>query len=379
VTAIRVPFNRASLVGSEIDYICRALDGGHISGAGPFTEKCEDLLEKSLGAPRVLLTTSGTSALELCALLLDIRPGDEVIVPSFTFTSTVNAFVLRGARPVFADIRPDTLCMDEKLLSGLLTERTRAVVPVHYAGVACEMERIAALASEAGAAVVEDNAHGLLATYRGRPLGTFGAMSILSFHETKNVTCGEGGAIVINDPGLIERAEIICEKGTDRSRFFRGLVDKYTWVDVGSSYRPSEILAAFLFAQLEKVDAIQGVRRRFWESYRDSLGDWASSNGVKLPTVPEGCSQAFHLFYMLMGSRRDQELLLGHLRERGILAVFHYQPLHLSHMGRSFGECSCPVTEDIAQRIIRLPLFPGLSLEDHRYVVDSVLEFRRGG
>jgi dTDP-4-amino-4,6-dideoxygalactose transaminase len=377
VKGMRIPFNQASLVGNEIEYIKMALEDRHISGAGSFTRKCEMLLEKSMGAPRIMLTTSGTHALELMALLLGIEEGDEVIVPSFTFTSTANAFVLRGARPVFIDIRPDTLCMDEGLLPGLITARTRAIVPVHYAGVACEMDEILAAASVGGIPVVEDNAHGLLGSYRGRMLGTFGPVSILSFHETKNVTCGEGGALVINDPSLVDRAEILCEKGTDRSKFFQGRVDKYTWVDVGSSYRPSEILAAFLFAQLEQLERIQEARRRIWEKYRDSLAGWARESGASLPVVPEHSTQAWHLFYILMATPDERRRMLEHLADRGILAVFHYQPLHLSRMGSSFGRASCPVTEDIAQRLIRLPLFTGLTPDDQEYVIDSVVEFGR--
>src|SRR5216683_2672737 len=264
-----IPFNRPSFEGDELAYAAEGIASGHVSGDGPFTRRCHELLERALNVPRVLLTTSCTHALEMAALLLDIRPGDEVVVPSFTFVSTINAFVLRGARPRFADIRPDTLNLDEKLLPGLLNSRTKAVVPVHYAGVGCEMDDIMRLCDARGVAVVEDNAHGLFGLYRGRQLGTFGALATQSFHETKNFSCGEGGALLINDPKLVEAAEIIREKGTNRSRFFRGQVDKYTWVDIGSSYLPSDLLAAFLWAQMEEADAITARRHGIWSVFHD--------------------------------------------------------------------------------------------------------------
>src|SRR3954447_8968642 len=282
----RIPFNRSSLMGREMQYIAEAMLIGQIAGDQTFTRRCHAFIEKTLGAPKALLTTSCTHALEMAALLLEIKPGDEVIVPSFTFVSTVNAFVLRGATPVFADVRPDTLNIDEQKLPSLITERTRAIVPVHYAGVGCEMDEILLLAESAGVAVVEDNAHGLMGKYRGRSLGSFGAMATQSFHETKNVTCGEGGALLINDGRYVERAEIIREKGTNRSRFFRGQVDKYTWVDVGSSYLMSDVLAAFLYGQLEALETIQARRRRVWESYDAGLRDWCQERRVGTPTVP---------------------------------------------------------------------------------------------
>jgi len=296
-------------------------------------------------------------------MLLDIQPGDEVIVPSFTFVTTANAFVLRGARPVFADIRPDTLNLDETLLERLITSRTCAIVPVHYAGVGCEMDAILAIAQHHGIAVVEDNAHGLFGKYKGRYLGTFGCLATQSFHETKNFTCGEGGALLINDPQYIERAEIIREKGTNRSRFFRGLVDKYTWVDVGSSYLPSDILAAFLYAQLEARDQIQARRQRIWHYYNDHLQDWATANDVRLPIVPAYCEQPYHMFYLLLPSLQQRQALIEHLKGHGILSVFHYLPLHLSDMGRKFGgqPGDCPVTEDISDRLLRLPFYNDLS------------------
>jgi dTDP-4-amino-4,6-dideoxygalactose transaminase len=377
VTELRIPFNRASLVGSELDFMRQAVDDGHIGGDGPFTKRCEQLLEEDLGAARVLLTTSCTHALELAALLLDVGPGDEVVLPSFTFVSGANAFALRGASIVFADIRPDTLNLYESQLSGLVNERTRAIVPTHYAGVGCELDEILAVAERVGAAVVEDNAHGLFGSYKGGPLGTFGVLAAQSFHETKNVTCGEGGAIVLNDASLVERAETIREKGTNRKKFFRGQVDKYTWVDLGSSYVQSELLAAFLCAQLEARAQIQEARRGVWERYAESLVDWARECEVTLPVVPEHCDQAFHMFYVLLPSLEVRTALIEHLRSRGILAVFHYQPLHLSAMGRSLGgrPGQCPVTEDVADRLLRLPFSTGLSESEQAEVVDAVRAF----
>src|SRR5216684_1091680 len=297
-----IPFNKPYVVGKEFEYIRQAIDNLHLSGDGLFTKRCEALLQQELGVPRALLTTSCTHALEMAALLLDIKPGDEIIIPSFTFVSTVNAFVLRGARPVFIDIRPDTLNLDESQLERLITPRTKAIVVVHYAGVGCDMDTIMQVAGQHGIAVVEDNAHGLFGKYRGKYLGTFGCLATQSFHETKNFTCGEGGALLINDSRYIERAEILREKGTDRSRFFRGQVDKYTWVDIGSSYLPSDVLAAFLFAQFEHRDQIQSQRKRIWNYYNENLAGWAEKNGVKVPFVPNYCDQSWHMFYLLMPS-----------------------------------------------------------------------------
>ena len=327
---------------------------------------------------RALLTTSCTHALEMAALLLDVAPGDEVIVPAFTFVSTVNAFVLRGATPVFADIRPDTLNLDERQVPALLTARTRAIVAVHYAGVGCEMDDLRRTASAAGVDIVEDNAHGLFGRYRGRPLGTFGRLAALSFHETKNVTCGEGGALLINDPQLLERAEILREKGTNRSRFFRGEIDKYTWIDVGSSYLPSEILAAFLCAQLEARERIQAARARIWTAYRDALGGWAAGEGITLPVVPAHCEHPSHLFYLLLPTEAARTSLIQHLKGRGIAGVSHYVPLHLSPMGRALqpNPPSCPVTEDVSGRLLRLPLYNALGPEDQQAVIDALLAWR---
>ncbi len=336
----RIPFNRPCLAGNEYKYIAEAIANGHASGDGPFTRKCHELLERELEVPRVLLTTSCTHALEMAALLLDCGPEDEVILPSFTFVSTANAFALRGARLVFADIRPDTLNLDENRLESLITPRTKAIVVVHYAGVACEMDSILAIASRHGVRVVEDNAHGLFSRYKDAYTGTLGCLATQSFHETKNFTCGEGGALIINDAELVERALVIREKGTNRSRFFRGEVDKYTWVDLGSSYLPSDLLAAFLYAQLEARKTIQEKRERVWHRYHESLAGWAAENDVKLPVIPPECEQAYHMFYLLLPSLQHRDALISQLKAQSILSVFHYTPLHLSEAGLKFAAAS---------------------------------------
>lgn len=373
-----IPFTLPTLEGNEELYMTEALTKSRLSGDGPFTKRCNTLLEESLGIAKALLTTSCTSALEMSALLLDVQPGDEVIVPSFTFVSSINAFVLRGATPVFADIRADTLNIDEGQLESLITPRTKAIIVVHYAGVGCELDEIMAIADRHGVSVVEDNAHGLFGRYRGRYLGTFGRLSTLSFHETKNFTCGEGGALLLNDPSLVDRAEIIREKGTDRSRFFRGQVDKYTWVDIGSSYLPADLLAAMLLGQLEARDRIQSMRTRIWNFYLDNLRDWADQQDVRLPIVPSHAEQAFHMFYILLPSLAERQRLIAHLRARGIQAAFHYQPLHLSKVGLQMGGNvgDCPVTERTADTLLRLPFYNRLSDEDLTRIVDSVREFR---
>jgi len=377
----RIPFNKPTYLGHETDYIKDSLARWHVSGDGEYSKKCHAYLENALGVPKALLTTSCTHALEMAALLLDIQPGDEIIVPSFTFVSSINAFVLRGARPVFADIRPDTLNLDESQLADLITERTRAIVLVHYAGVACEMDLIMALAKERGIAVVEDNAHALFARYKGRYLGAFGELATQSFHETKNFTCGEGGALLINDPKLIERAEIIREKGTNRSRFFRGQIDKYTWVDLGSSYLPSDMLAAYLWAQFEQAPAIQRRRREIWDCYQTHLSQWAGLRDVKLPTVPDHVEQSYHMYYLLLPSLASRTALISHLKSKSILGVFHYLPLHLSDMGKRFGGQAgdCPVTEAVSDRLLRLPFFHALTQAEQDEVLAALLSFEGWG
>jgi dTDP-4-amino-4,6-dideoxygalactose transaminase len=374
---IRIPFNRPFATGDELDCVRAAIAAPKFSGDGGFTAECHRLLEQSLGIQKALLTTSCTHALEMAALLLDTGPEDEVMVPSFAFPSAANAFVLRSAKPVFVDIRADTLNIDESQIEQRITPRTKAIFLVHYAGVGCEMATIMAMARRHGIAVVEDNAHGLYGKYHGQYLGTLGQLATLSFHETKNFTCGEGGALLINDPQFNQRAEILREKGTDRSRFFRGEIDKYTWVDVGSSYLPSELLAAFLRAQLEHRDQIQSMRRQIWEVYARELASWAETNGVRLPIVPAECEQSYHMFYAIMPSFESRQALISHLAGFGILAVFHYLPLHLSQRGLRFGgsQGDCPVTEDLADRLLRLPFFTGMSSSEQSQVIDAVRGF----
>lgn len=379
VPPLTIPFNRPAIVGRELEYIRDAVAAMHISGDGGFTRRCADLLESELGVQAVLLTPSCTDALELAAILLDIEPGDEFVVPAFTFVSAVNAFVLRGARPVFVDIRPDTLNLDAERVESAIGPRTRAVVTLHYAGMACEIERLARIARERDVALIEDNAHSLFGTYRGKPLGTFGCLATQSFHETKNINCGEGGALLINDPSLISRAEIIRDKGTDRQRFLRGQVDKYTWVDLGSSFVLSDLLAAFLLAQLEKRREIQTARRTVWQRYESAFRGEIEEFGVQLPTVPEGCEQAWHMYYLILPSLPERQGLIDHLRQRGIGAVFHYTPLHLSRMGLAHGGVpgDCPVTERTSDRLLRLPFFFGLTGAEQQRVIDAVFEFLR--
>jgi dTDP-4-amino-4,6-dideoxygalactose transaminase len=373
----RIDFNKPCLTGNELEYIQQTIQNHRISGDGSFTKKCSLLLEKDLGVPKVLLTTSCTHALEMSAILLGIQPGDEVVIPSFTFVSTVNAFVLRGAKPVFIDSRPDTLNMDENQLERLITPHTKAVVPVHYAGVGCEMGPILEIADNYNLTVIEDNAHGLFGKYRGKFLGTFGKLAAQSFHETKNVTCGEGGALLINDSELIENAEIIREKGTDRSKFFRGQVDKYGWVDIGSSYLPSEILAAFLLAQLENWRMIQEKRKIIWEYYHSQLTDWAVKTDVRQPVVPPECDQSYHMYYLLMPSLEKRQEFIQYLKSRGILSVFHYLPLNTSKMGEKFGAKAgdCPVAERISDQLVRLPFHLDLRHSDLEQVVDTISQF----
>lgn len=374
---IRVDFNHPIPVGREMEYMAKAVQSGHISGDGPFTKKCHALLEQGLGIPKALLTTSCTHALEMMAMLLDIQEGDEVIIPDFTFVSTANAFVLHGANPVFIDIRPDTLNLDESQLEEKITPRTKAVIPVHYAGIGCEMDTILEIIKRHNVALVEDNAHGLFGKYKGKYLGTFGIMAAQSFHETKNFTCGEGGALLINDTEFIERAEIIREKGTTRSRFFRGQVDKYTWVDIGSSFLPSDILAAFLYGQLEQREKIQSHRKALWDTYKTSLKEWSRKHGIQLPTIPAHTEQTYHMFFLLLPNLDLRQKFIMYLRERGIYSVFHYLPLHLSDMGKRFGGKigEFPITEDVSDRLVRLPFHNGLNSADQEQVIETIVEF----
>jgi len=373
-----IPFNKPFMTGKELWYIAQAIQNGHSSGDGPYTKLCRARLEELVGSRRALLTTSCTDALEMSAILLDIKPGDEVIVPSFTFVSTVNAFVLRGAKPVFADVRSDTLNLDESKLESLISPRTRAIVPVHYAGVGCEMDVIGKIAASHNVPVVEDNAHGLFGKYKGKNLGSFGCMATQSFHETKNLICGEGGALLINDVKLEERADIIRDKGTNRKKYFKKQVDKYTWVDIGSSYLMSDLLAAFLYAQLESWSEIQSRRQALWHEYDRALAGWAHENSISRPAIPENCDQAYHMYYIRLPSAEARTRLIEHLSEQGILAVFHYSPLHLSDMGVKFGgkPGDCPVTEEVSERLLRLPFYNGMTSSEQEQVIDAVRAFR---
>jgi dTDP-4-amino-4,6-dideoxygalactose transaminase len=372
-----IPFNRPALVGTESMYVQEAIDNGQFSGDGPLTAKCHRVLREVLGAAHALLTTTCTHALEMTALLLDLGPGDEVILPSFAFVSTVNAYVLRGAAPVFADIRPDTLNIDDRLIESKITSRTKAIVCLHYAGVGCEMDEIMRIASRAGIPVIEDNAHGLFGKYRGRFLGTFGCMATQSFHETKNISCGEGGALIVNDSSLIERAEVMRQKGTNRNRFLRGQVDKYSWVDLGSSYPLSDLLAAFLYAQLEARDRIQAAREHCWKRYDAELHPWAARQGIRTPHIPGNCEQPYHMYYLVMLDADMRTAFIRHMAAHDILTVFHYQPLHISPMGKRFGgkPGDCPVTESVSERLVRLPLFNDMSESEQAAVIESILQF----
>lgn len=371
-----IPFNKPYMTGKELHYISQAHAAGHLSGDGEFTRRCSSWLEKRLGCDSAFLTHSCTAALEMSSILLNVGPGDEVVMPSYTFVSTANAFALHGGKPVFVDVRPDTLNIDPARIEEAITERTKAICVVHYAGVGCDMDDIMSISERHNIPVVEDNAHGLLGKYDGRFLGTFGPLATLSFHETKNFTCGEGGALIVNDPQYVERAEIIREKGTNRGAFWRGQVDKYTWVDIGSSFLPSDTLAAFLCAQFEADEQIQAKRRQLWDYYAANLAGWAESQGVAMPVVPARREQAYHMFYLLMPTADARTKFIAHLKDRGIMSVFHYVPLHLSPMGRRFGgkPGDCPVTEDVSERLVRLPFYNDLSEEDQASVVAAVRE-----
>lgn len=373
-----IPFNKPALTGKELIYIADAIHRSHASGDGHYSKLCHSYLEDKLHAEKALLTTSCTHALEMAAILCQIEPGDEVIVPSFTFTSTLNAFVLRGAKPVFCDVRPDTINLDENLIEKLITPKTKVIIPVHYAGVACEMDQILKIARHHQLFIVEDNAQGIFGTYRGKPLGSFGELSTLSFHETKNINCGEGGALLLNDPHLVERAEIIREKGTNRSQFFRGEVDKYGWVDVGSSFLPSDILAAYLWAQLENSQSIIKKRKTVWENYYEGLKDWALREGIQLPVIPEGIEPSYHMFYLVFPNLEQRSFYIQHLKSKGISAVFHYQALNASEMGRKLGgrNGQCPVAERMSDCLVRLPLFNTISEEETWRVVEASVEYQ---
>jgi len=373
-----IPFNKPAYIAESEELVVKAIKSGHLSGDGEFTKLSSSLLETITGTKKALLTTSCTHALEMAGILLDLHEGDELIVPSFTFVSTVNAIVLRGAKPVFIDIRPDTLNFDESQLEKLITPRTKAIFVVHYAGVACEMDVISEIATRYQLPIVEDNAHGLFGKFRGKNLGTLGVMATQSFHETKNISSGEGGALLINDPKYIERAEIIREKGTNRSHFFRGMADKYTWVDIGSSYLPSEMISAMLLAQLEARERIQIKRKAIWSTYFQELSVWAEEFGIQLPYVPDYCEHPGHIFYLLMPNLEVRTRFISWMKSQGILCVFHYLPLHLSDMGLQLGSKpgDYPVTEEISDRLVRLPLFYDLTENELLFVIETALKFR---
>lgn len=367
---VRIPFNKPHLSGKELWNIAQAHSQGQMAGDGSFTKQCQGWLEQRTGCRKALLTHSCTAALEMAAILADIQPGDEVIMPSYTFVSTANAFVLRGAVPVFVDIRPDTLNLDERLIEAAITPRTRAIVPVHYGGVGCDMDAIMAIANRHDLLVIEDAAQAILATQGGRPLGAIGHLGTLSFHETKNIISGEGGALLINDPALVERAEIIREKGTNRSKFFRGEVDKYTWVDVGSSYLPGEIIAAFLWAQMEEAETITARRLALWERYHVAFEHLEREGRVRRPVIPEDCGHNAHMYYLLLRDLEDRTAFIKAMKLEGINCVFHYVPLHRSPYGQKAGRTAVDLqnTSNLADRLVRLPLWIGLEEDQHKVI-----------
>jgi len=370
-----VPFNRPFVAGKELYYIAQAVTMGNLGGDGYFTKKCVSLMEERFGIPKILMTPSCTAALEMAAQLCDLQPGDEVIMPSYTFVSTASAFVRMGATPVFVDVRPDTLNLDETLIEDAITDRTKAICPVHYAGVSCEMDRIMAIARGNNLLVVEDAAQGVNSWYNDRALGSIGDLGCYSFHETKNYICGEGGALCINNPNLIERAEIIRDKGTNRQRFFRGEVDKYTWVEVGSSYVPSEICSAFLCAQLEEMDRISERRAEIYQRYRQAFEPLEAEELIQLPSIPEDCRSNYHLFFIILPTAEQRDQVLNEIRDAGVKAVFHYVPLHNSPKGRELiGDLTLPVTEDLSARLIRMPFYHGLTTEQQDFCIRIVIE-----
>lgn len=374
MSAGNIPFNKPYMTGHELEHIAQAHANGHLSGDGMFTKKCHAWLEARSGAHKALLTHSCTAALEMAAILADIQPGDEIIMPSYTFVSTANAFVLRGGVPVFVDIRPDTLNIDETLIEAAITERTKAIVPVHYAGVACEMDTIMDIARRRNLLVIEDAAQGIMSTYKGRPLGSIGHMGAYSFHETKNITSGEGGALLINDARFAERAEIIREKGTNRGQFFRGQVDKYTWVDAGSSYLPSELTAAFLWAQMEEAERITQMRLEIWRRYHEALAQFERAGLIRLPHVPENCLHNAHMYYILLSSLEKRTEVIERLKRNGVHPVFHYVPLHSSPAGTKFARVSGELrhTVNLADRLLRLPLWVELGDAQNRVITELI-------
>jgi len=373
-----IPLSRCCIVGKEKEYLFKALSTGNIQGGGEFTSKCEKLLEKELDVCRVLLTNSCTSALEISALILNIVPYDEVIVPSFTFVSTANAYMLFGAKPVFCDIRSDTLNLDENKLGKLITNRVKAIIPVHYAGIGCEMDEISNLSNIHNIPIVEDNAHGLFGKYKNQYLGTFGKLSAISFDGQKNITCGEGGAIIINDENYIEFAEVIRDKGTNRAAFLRNEIKKYSWIYRGSNYYPSELQSSYLLAQLEMKDEIQKKRSTIWNNYHNDLKEWADENQIILPHVPDYCDNSYHLYYLIMPSKKDRDDLIRHLKKYGVSATFHYIPLHITPVGKKFGgkKGDCPVSENISNRLVRVPLFYDLNPSDLMHIINIIKEFK---
>jgi dTDP-4-amino-4,6-dideoxygalactose transaminase len=372
-----IPFNRPFIAGKELYYIAQAVTFGNMAGDGHFTKACCKVMEDRFGVPKVLLTPSCTAALEMCALLCDLKEGDEVIMPSYTFVSTANAVVLRGAKPVFVDIRPDTLNIDENLIEAAITPRTKAIFPVHYAGVSCEMDRIMTIAEKHGLVVAEDAAQGVNSFYHGRALGSIGHLGCYSFHETKNYISGEGGALCVNDERFTDRAEILRDKGTNRKQFFRGQVDKYTWVDLGSSYVPSEIVSAFLYGQLEQLQEIRERRKANFDYYHMRLSKLEAEGLLRRPVIPYGCETNYHMYYVLLSDRETRDALMKHLNQRGITAVFHYIPLHSAPMGLKMGyeAGELPVTEELSGRLLRLPLYFEISDEDKHRVVQEVSNF----
>lgn len=377
---MRIPFNKPYLTGKELEYIRQAHANWQLSGNGPFTQKCQEWIEQHTSARKAFLTHSCTGALEMAAILTDLQPGDEVIMPSYTFVSTANAFVLRGAVPVFVDIRPDTLNLDETKIEEAITSKTKALVAVHYGGVACEMDRLSAIAKKHGLWIIEDAAQGIGARYKGKPLGSLGHLGALSFHETKNIISGEGGALMVNDEKFVERAEIIWEKGTNRKKFMSGQVDKYTWVDIGSSYLPSELIAAFLWAQLENFTSIMGKRMALWENYHRCFQEAEAKSLFRRPVIPSDCQSNAHLYYLLMPTSEKRDALLAALNQKGITAVFHYVPLHDSPAGKKYGRAHGPleVTSELSRRIIRLPLWIGLEQQQGQVIDRVLLEVEKG-